>query len=445
LKSQDNQVPSPSKSSIKALPELVIDTSLVDHEQIYQQLQLYNNDSSTSVLSMIKFFSKCLLNIDSFTFNLDMNAPTKKDEKTNEAINKKSLKDEEEEEEEDDDVNQEEEDEEEDEEGGLSDDSVSNLLKKSRVKQSKLSKPKKNDKFGIPDADDSEISDFEVEENEEDDDDDDEDEDEEFLNGDNDGLKKKKKKNLEDIDSDEVDDDLVDLYNDLGDEKEVMGIGKPNKSFDEVDFDNEDFGLYDDNDENVKEMSENEQDHVENKKIVKNSAPKDLFGLDDSKSVNKVDNFEGKSSFEIRSIKLQEKMQEIHNNMLNNTTDKPWQLKGEVSSKNRPQESLLEEYLQFDQTTRQAPIFNISTTEQLEALIKQRIKDKAYDDVERKVKPVDMQYEYKKVVSLDQEKSKVGLSQIYEQEYLKQQQNAQNLLSNVINQHELLLFLLNNS
>lgn len=42
--------------------------------------------------------------------------------------------------------------------------------------------------------------------------------------------------------------------------------------------------------------------------------------------------------------------------------------------------------------------------------------------MERKVKPVMEAYEYKKKLPLDQEKSKLSLSQIYEQEYLKQTQ-----------------------
>ena len=47
---------------------------------------------------------------------------------------------------------------------------------------------------------------------------------------------------------------------------------------------------------------------------------------------------------------------------------------------------------------------------------------KSWDDVERKEKRKEEPFEYKKRITLDMEQSKLSLGEIYEQEFLKQQQ-----------------------
>lgn len=100
-----------------------------------------------------------------------------------------------------------------------------------------------------------------------------------------------------------------------------------------------------------------------------------------------------------------------------NIADKPWQLKGEISGKHRPQDSLLEEYVIFDHATKTAPIVTVEQTKSLEDIIKQRIFEESWDDVvPRKI--IENENKVKEIKELDHEKSKHGLAEVYERQYL---------------------------
>ena len=283
----------PSDNVSDSLPELLIND--VDSEQIYQQLQLHN---VSGFGSLVKYFSKCLVRPHEITFNVNMDASKaskqkKRLEKRRQELEYEDSTDEEEENDIDDDA----------------------AILEDYSKDNKKSKNVKNDTvFGIPDGSDSEISDFDVEENEDEDDEEgeedenedneeeDDDDDIDLFKGEDDedmkttNKKKKTKKsaeNINDLDSDEIDEDLVDMYGDLGDEKEVLEIGKTAEYKDDLD----------ELEEQDVDIKEKPKKTVEKKKV----AFKDLFENDDDEkdSGSEVDeNGMKKSSFEKRQEKV---------------------------------------------------------------------------------------------------------------------------------------------
>ncbi|XP_041034435.1 U3 small nucleolar ribonucleoprotein protein MPP10 [Carcharodon carcharias] len=178
--------------------------------------------------------------------------------------------------------------------------------------------------------------------------------------------------------------------------------------------------------EEIDEDQEEEMAESESSLEAKRAHKKVSFNLSDDSDVEELANEiggkkpeEAKSVFEKRQEKLNTQIQQLEKSALE---QKPWQLLGEVSAQKRPENSLLEEDLLFDNAVRKAPVITEETTLQLEDVIMQRIKDQAWDDVVRKEKPKDEIFEYKKRLTLDHEKSKLSLAEVYEQEYLKQTQ-----------------------
>lgn len=214
----------------------------------------------------------------------------------------------------------------------------------------------------------------------------------------------------------ESDEDIASVPNDeLGSDEEEEEIAEEEEEEESISETDEDTDL---------EESEDMKQHKETSKRV-------TFALPDEEETEPTNTLnvqkasdEVKSSFEKRQEKMNEKIASLEKELLEK---KPWQLQGEVTAQKRPENSLLEETLLFDHAVRLAPVITEETTLQLEDIIKQRIRDQAWDDVVRKEKPKEDAYEYKKRLTLDHEKSKLSLAEIYEQEYMKlsQQKSAE--------------------
>uniref|UniRef100_A0A8D0QRA1 U3 small nucleolar ribonucleoprotein protein MPP10 n=1 Tax=Sus scrofa TaxID=9823 RepID=A0A8D0QRA1_PIG len=211
----------------------------------------------------------------------------------------------------------------------------------------------------------------------------------------------------------ESDEDIASIHDDelaSHEEEEIAEEGE--QSISEMEEDND------------LEESRDSKQHKEILKRVTFALPDDEEPEDTDVLNIQKDSDEVKSSFEKRQEKMNEKIASLEKELLEK---KPWQLLGEVTAQKRPENSLLEETLHFDHAVRMAPVITEETTLQLEDIIKQRIKDQAWDDVVRKEKPKEDAYEYKKRLTLDHEKSKLSLAEIYEQEYIKlnQQKTAE--------------------
>ncbi|GAA5845129.1 hypothetical protein JCM11251_008004 [Rhodosporidiobolus azoricus] len=100
-----------------------------------------------------------------------------------------------------------------------------------------------------------------------------------------------------------------------------------------------------------------------------------------------------------------------------NVGPKDWATLGEAQSRDRPVNSLLEEDLEFERMGKVAPMVTEETTKTIEDLIKKRILDNQFDDVERR-RPVDPNaFLPSRYMELQDTKSQKSLAEVYEDEF----------------------------
>ncbi|CAI5721071.1 unnamed protein product [Hyaloperonospora brassicae] len=121
------------------------------------------------------------------------------------------------------------------------------------------------------------------------------------------------------------------------------------------------------------------------------------------------------SSHQRQRQRLQKEIKELEQEAI---SEKPWLLKGEVRSAARPENSLLEAVLDYDRPVNAAPVITEEVSIALEEMIKKRILEDDFDDVIRKFAGNE-EDKQEKLEEVSMEKSKEGLGEIYEKEYMK--------------------------
>ncbi|KAJ1827567.1 U3 snoRNP protein, partial [Coemansia sp. RSA 2599] len=141
-----------------------------------------------------------------------------------------------------------------------------------------------------------------------------------------------------------------------------------------------------------------------------------LFADDDDDGEQSGDvSGESKSEFEKRQEKLQGLISKLEDEAVEK---KDWVMTGEVKSNERPKNSLLAEDLDFEYTQKPTPVITQETTQTLEDIIKRRILNEEWDDVERKKDISQKPFRPSEFIELDDKKSKKSLAEVYEDQFM---------------------------
>ncbi|KAG6686532.1 hypothetical protein I3843_11G024100 [Carya illinoinensis] len=217
------------------------------------------------------------------------------------------------------------------------------------------------------------------------------------------GLKKKDKKGEQKFDENEDEDDEDEDEDEADDEDDELGH----------------FGLGDDEDADKLASYEDffgaKKGKVPKQKPELNSESEDSDMGSEQEDAEAVENEqETVSTHEKELEKLRSKIGQMEKA---NLEPKAWTMQGEITAAKRPLNSALEVDLDFEHNVRPAPVITEEVTSSLEDMIKKRILEGLFDDVHKAFTLPSKAS--KEIKELDENKSKKGLGEIYEEEYVQ--------------------------
>ena len=182
--------------------------------------------------------------------------------------------------------------------------------------------------------------------------------------------------------------------------------GPSNDDQDEIDsWDDHDFDQIESGDKSDK--NESSDDEEEHHVVVSKDKGDEESDYGSGNEINISSGRDPKTEAQIRSLEDEA------------LAEKPWAMRGEVGGTQRPENSLLENMPEFEQAAKIAPTITIEHTETLEEMIRRRIIDEDWDDVVPRELPDIKGKVNGELPEVSQEKSKLGLGELYEREYLK--------------------------
>ena len=229
------------------------------------------------------------------------------------------------------------------------------------------------------------------------------------------GGKKKKKKNV----------------NDSKDNKKSGSAAKNKKAKSFADNDNDDADSWDDHNfeedgMDWKDTGDDDDEEEEDGSEGNSDDDDDQLLLDDEddgqsdneeEDMNDDHNNQKLSAHAIQARKLKEQTERLEHDLI---SEKPWKMMGEAKSTDRATDSLLDSTPEFEVAFKPPPILTAEHTTDIEEMIKRRVIDEDYDDVvPRELPDIGAHKRGGDAPEVSQEKSKLGLGELYEREYLK--------------------------